>query len=74
MKEIEETLKHCRKCEMKTTHQRNTNKTGLVMLLVHLVLIAVTWGVWLIILAIWTLLNQRVGGWICSECGNRRFL
>ena len=68
-KAIEETLKHCKKCEKTTKHLRNTNKTGLAMFLVHLVLTVVTGGVWLILLVIWMLLNTKIGGWKCGECG-----
>lgn len=68
-KAIEETLKHCSKCNRKTVHLRNTNKTGLIMFLVHIVLTVITTGVWLILLVIWLILNAKIGGWTCNECG-----
>ncbi len=68
-KAIEETLKHCKRCNKTTKHYRNINKTGLIMFLVHLVLTVVTAGVWLVILVIWLILNMKIGGWKCSECG-----
>jgi hypothetical protein len=68
-KAIEETLKHCKNCDRTTKHMRNTNKTGLAMFLVHLVLTVVTGGIWLVLLIIWMLLNTKIGGWKCSECG-----
>ena len=67
-KEIEETLKHCSMCNKQTKHMRNNTKTGLVMFLVHLVLTVFTWGVWLVLLIIWKILNTKIGGWTCSEC------
>lgn len=68
-KAIEETLKHCKKYGKTTRHLRNTNKTGPVMFLVHLVLTVVTGGIWLIFLVVWMLLNTKIGGWKCGECG-----
>lgn len=68
-KAIEETLKHCKKCGKKTTHMRNINKTGLIMLLVHIALTICTAGVWLVLLVLWKVLNTKVGGWMCKECG-----
>lgn len=70
-KAIEETLKKCKKCKKQTKHLRNTTKTGFVMALVHIALIVVTVGAWLVLLIIWKILHMRVGGggWICSECG-----
>ncbi len=68
-KAVEETIKKCRKCKKKTVHMRNTNKMGLGMFLVHLVLTVITAGVWLVLLIIVMILNTRIGGWTCSECG-----
>ena len=68
-KAIEETLKHCSKCNKKTVHMRNANKTGLVMFLVHIVLTIVTYGIWLVLLVIYLILNAKIGGWTCRECG-----
>lgn len=68
-KAIEETVKKCSRCKKKTIHVRNTNKTGFVMILIHVVLTIVTGLLWLIPLTIWYLLNKNIGGWICQECG-----
>ena len=68
-KAIEETIKKCNKCDKKTIHIRNTNKMGLGMFLIHLVLTVVTVGVWLVLLIIWMILNTKIGGWVCKECG-----
>lgn len=69
-KQIEETIKKCGKCKKKTKHMRNGKKTGFVMALVHVVLVIVTAGIWLIPLIIWHLLNKSIGGWTCEECGS----
>ena len=66
---IEETLMHCGKCKKKTIHLRNGSKTGLLMFLVHLVLTVMTFGVWLVIVVVWMVLNAKIGGWMCKECG-----
>jgi len=66
---IEETLKPCGKCDKQTTHVRNTNKTSLIMFLVHIVLTICTAGAWLILLIVWSLLTTKIGGWTCKECG-----
>jgi len=68
-KAIEETLKSCSKCGKKTIHMRNTNKTSSIMLLVHIGLTIVTAGAWLILLVVWQILNAKIGGWTCKECG-----
>ena len=68
-KAIEETLKKCTNCKRKTKHIRNITKSSSVMILVHIALTLVTMGVWLVLLLIWTILNAKVGGWTCSECG-----
>ncbi len=67
-KDIEKTLKHCKKCTRKTVHYRNTDKTGLLMLVVHIALIIFTAGIWLALIIIYKLLNMKIGGFTCSEC------
>lgn len=67
-KDLERTLKKCKKCKRKTEHVRNTDKTGLLMLLIHIGLIVVTAGVWLILIIIYKILNTKIGGWSCSVC------
>ncbi len=68
-KAIEQTIKQCKKCSKKTVHNRTINKTGLIMFLVHLVLTVLTAGVWLVVVVLWLLLNKKIGGWLCAECG-----
>ncbi len=67
---IEEQLKHCRKCDKTTKHHRNNAKSSGFMLLIHIILTLVTVGVWLVLIIIWKILNAKIGGWKCSECGN----
>lgn len=69
-KAIEETLKKCNRCKKTTIHMRNTNRMGLFMFLVHLVLTVVTAGIWLILAIIYYVGNTKIGGWKCSECGS----
>lgn len=69
MKCIEQKLKMCPCCGRKTVHARNASKTGFVMVMVHLFLILVTAGFWLLVLVLWHLLTSKIGGWICEECG-----
>lgn len=66
---IENKVKHCRKCDKKTKHQRGNNKSSGFMILIHLILIVVTAGIWLAIILIWKILNYKIGGWSCAECG-----
>ncbi len=68
-KDIEQTLKPCKKCSKQTIHHRAISKTSLFMLLVHIVLTVCTGGIWLVLLIIWKLLNTKIGGWSCKECG-----
>lgn len=67
-KDLERTLKKCGKCKRKTEHVRNTDKTGLLALLIHLALIFVTAGIWLAVIIIYKILNTKIGGWQCTEC------
>tara|TARA_A100001015_G_scaffold163020_1_gene181168 strand:- start:540 stop:752 length:213 start_codon:yes stop_codon:yes gene_type:complete len=69
MKYVEEQLKQCKTCNRKTKHWRNNTKSSGFMLLVHLVLIIGTMGFWLIPLILVKVLDSRIGGWSCSECG-----
>jgi hypothetical protein len=68
-KALEQTIKKCKKCGKKTTHQRSYNKTSLIMWLVHIMLTVITGGIWLVLLLVWMLLNKKIGGWTCAECG-----
>lgn len=68
-KDLERTLMKCKKCKKKTEHLRNTDKTGLLALIIHIALIFVTMGVWLALIIIYKILNTKIGGWQCSECG-----
>lgn len=67
---IEEKLKKCGACEKVTKHHRNNTKTSGFMLLVHIILTIASAGVWLVLVIIWKILNTKIGGWSCSECGN----
>lgn len=69
-KDLERTLMKCKKCKKKTEHLRNTNKTGLLALIIHIALILVTAGLWLIAIIIYKLFTAKIGGWQCSECNS----
>lgn len=66
---IEEQLKSCKKCKKTTKHHRNNSKSSGFMLLVHLVLTVCTVGIWLVLIILMKILNTKIGGWQCSECG-----
>jgi hypothetical protein len=68
-KAIEQKIKHCKTCQRKTKHMRETTRTGLLMFLVHLVLTVITAGLWLALVVVWLLLNTKIGGWLCEQCG-----
>ena len=68
MKVIEEKLNHCDKCECTTKHHRNNTKTGLIMILVHIVLTVFTMGLWLALLIFYKLVTAKIGGRKCSNC------
>lgn len=69
MKIIEEQMIKCRTCKKITKHYRNNTKSSGFMILVHLILILMTVGAWLLVIVVWKLLNAKIGGWRCSECG-----
>ena len=66
--DLERTLMKCKKCKKKTEHLRNTDKTGLLALLIHIALIFVTAGLWLVAIILYKIFNTKIGGWQCSEC------
>jgi hypothetical protein len=68
MKDIERTFKHCNRCHHATEHQRNISKTGLLMFLIHVALVIVTAGFWLLVLIVYKILTAKIGGWVCSVC------
>ncbi len=67
---IEEKLTKCKHCGKTTKHFRNNSKSSGFMLLVHFVLTIVTAGAWLALIIILKILNMKIGGWKCSECGH----
>ena len=69
MKTIEQQLKVCHNCKKHTTHLRNKTSTGLFMLLIHVILTVMTVGVWLVLAVVWKIMNRKIGGWRCEECG-----
>lgn len=64
---IEKQMKHCKKCGRTTEHWRNNSKSSGFMILIHLILILCTAGVWLAVIVAWKILNFKVGGWRCSN-------
>jgi len=65
---IEEKIKHCKHCECKTKHYRNNTTSSGFMILIHLILIFITAGIWLPIVIIYKLLFAKIGGWTCGSC------
>jgi len=65
---IEEKIKHCNKCNNTTKHYRNTTKSSGFMIMVHVILILITLGVWLPIVVIYKILFAKIGGWSCGSC------
>lgn len=66
---VQESLKYCKKCGAETKHWRNNTKSSGLMIVVHVILILATMGLWLIPLLLVKLLDTRIGGWKCSVCG-----
>lgn len=67
-KYIEETLKHCGKCEKETLHRRANSKSSGFAILVHIILVLCTMGIWLGLILFYKLLFVKFGGWKCGEC------
>jgi hypothetical protein len=57
---------------MNTKNQRNGGKTSFLMVLVHLLMIIFTAGIWLLLLIIYNIFNTEsaFNNWECSVCGN----
>ena len=69
-KKIEEKIGYCKRCDRQNVFQRSSNAMGLGMMIIHMALTIITGGLWLIALALILFMNIRVGGWVCSSCGN----
>lgn len=72
---VENKMCNCSTCGHSTMHHRNINKMGAGEGLIHLILVVVTMGVWLMALIPFMLFrnltNPVWGGWVCSKCGNK---
>ena len=66
---IEKKIKQCKNCERNTKHERNANTSSGFMILMHILLIILTAGIWLPIIVLYKVLFAKIGGWICRECG-----
>jgi hypothetical protein len=69
---VEEKMKDCGRCQKTTLHYRNNSESSRFMILIHIVMTLLTWGVWLVLLIIWKIMFFKIGGWKCSECKNRK--
>lgn len=65
---MEEKIKKCDECKKNTKHYRNTQKSSGFMILVHLILIICTAGIWLPIILLWKFCFINIGGWMCGSC------
>ena len=69
-KTVEQQLRKCKRCRMKTLHYRNNKQISWLM---HLVLTIFTAGAWLVIfffVSIIHIFTKPLGGaWTCSQCG-----
>ena len=70
---IEEKIKHCDKCQCDTKHERNGSKSSGFMIFIHIVLTLMTWGVYLIPMAIYMLVSKASSdSWKCASCASNR--
>lgn len=65
---IEEKVKKCRKCKKITIHKRNSSSMGALGIIINIILVIATYGLWLAPLLFYVLLTAKIGGWHCSEC------
>ena len=72
---IIEEMKHCEKCGIDTIHRKNSKQMSWLM---HLFLVVITFGVWIIIwilILLWHTINKSVTAignrWVCSKCGKK---
>jgi len=81
MKVIEKKLKGCKRCKPvkgfaldygKTVHVRNGSSMGGFGILINLVLVIFTAGLWLGVLLPYLLLTAQIGGWKCEPCMERK--
>ena len=69
MKTTEEKIQKCGNCNRVTKHYRNTEKSSGFMIMLHVILILLTAGIWIPVIVIWKLLFAKIGGWFCGSCG-----
>ena len=69
---LDQKMIYCKRCDKDTIHYRNNKEINWIM---HLVLIILTVGIWLIpfaLILIWHGLTKPIGGgWVCLNCGEK---
>lgn len=65
---VQETMKRCGMCKKVTKHARKNTKSSGLMVMIHFLLILMTAGLWLIVIALVKILELRIGGWKCMRC------
>ncbi len=70
---IEEKLLECKNCNKATIHHRNSSKLGVVAIIINVILVIMTSGLWLAPLIIY-LLATSIGKstFFCRECGYKK--
>jgi hypothetical protein len=56
---IEETMLRCKKCKRETVHQKSRHASSWFMILIHIILIIMTAGIWIIFLGMWMLGSKK---------------
>lgn len=70
MKTVKQELKQCKQCERQTPHNKNDKK---INWLLHIFLVIVTAGLWLIPFILVVLLGMNIWSsekWVCGSCGS----
>jgi hypothetical protein len=68
---IEEGIYFCNKCERTTMQHRNTKKESTLNLCMHVCMMFLTIGLWVLPLGIYKLFAVESSRWFCKDCGHK---
>ncbi|MCP4763804.1 MAG: hypothetical protein GY870_18680 [archaeon] len=67
---IEEQIKECKKCGKVTVHHRNVKKMGVIIVIINVLLVFITSGLWILPLVLYLLLSPKnKSQYACKVCG-----
>ncbi|MCP4763212.1 MAG: hypothetical protein GY870_15675 [archaeon] len=67
---IEEQIMYCKKCDKVTVHHRNVKKMSVIAIIINIIMVFITTGLWIIPLVLYLLLKPKNSSpYVCKVCG-----